>query len=451
MNRRLLSVLAIATAFHLQAADVPEFAWVLSAGGAKSDKTRCVNVDSKGNILLTGEFAGPAKFGDTEVPGAGQNDFFVAKADPEGHLLWARTGGGSGIDRGYAVATDTQGNVYVAGHYQSSDAVFGDTKLPFSGGYDLFVAKYDPNGNLLWVRTAGGEGYDYAHAIAIDPKGDVVVSGAVFGNATFGSVNIENPPGGHMFCAKYDSAGALLWVKATTGATSSYGYGIATDAACNIYIGGANSGTGKFGSVELKTPQGQDSLVVKLNAAGEVLWAATNHGEPRCLVHEITCDPQGRVWVSGMFSGKATFGAEVSETTGHKDNDAFIAHYSTDGKLQWVRTGHGPGTDYGLGVATDGKGTSFLTGEFSDTFQLAGSSLTTRGSTDIYVATFDSNGALQWLTQAGGTAGDNAYPMVHDGRGNLILGGAFSGTVRFGEHELKSSGGGDLYATKLKL
>lgn len=447
---KIRAVLFIVFLPLLARAESPSFEWVASAGGAGHDKTRIVNVDRQGNILLAGECTGPLKFGEIELKGAGQMDFFVAKCDRKGKFLWAQTGGGSAIDRGYGVAADERGNVYATGHYQSADAEFSGIRLALSGGYDVFVAKYDPDGKLLWIRAAGGEGYDFGHGIAIDPQGNAVVTGAVFGNAAFGDVKIENPPGGHLFVAKYDPAGKLLWVRTSTGKATGSGHGVAIDAEGNIYVGGPSAGLGAFGRHELKTPKGGDALVAKLSPEGEVLWVAQAHGEPSCHAHEITCDARGRVWVAGMFKGRATFGGETFSTTGEKDSDAFLAHWDSAGKLQWVRVGQGPATDYGLGVATDGGGNSFLAGEFTETFKLGGASLASRGATDIYVAAFDPTGALRWITQAGGDKNDNAYSMVHDGRGGLILGGSFGGTAHFGAQDAVSRGGNDLYVAKLK-
>ncbi len=442
-------VLLLATS--LNAAEPVRSEWAVAAGGTKHDKTRAVNVDPAGNVLLAGEMTGPAKFGAIELPGAGQMDVFVAKCSPSGGLLWARAAGGSATDRAYAVAADQAGNVYAAGHFESRDAEFDGTKVASHGGYDLFVVKYDPQGKLLWVRTAGGEGYDYAHGLSVDPQGDVVVTGAVAGHATFGDSTIENGPGGHLFCAKYSPEGRVRWVKSTEGKATGSGHGVATDGQGNIYIGGSTSGAGSFGRHALNTAKGQESLVAKLNKDGEVLWVSQQTGEPSCLVHEITCDIQGNVWAAGMFKGRAHFGSDIFESSGEKDSDAFIAHYTPDGVLQWARAGKGPATDYGLGVATDGLGNSFLCGTFAEQFTLSEKTLTSRGSGDIYIAGFDSLGSLQWIQQAGGKGGDNAYSLVHDGKGSLIMGGAFSGSSTFGSVEIQEAGGSDLYGAKWNL
>jgi hypothetical protein len=427
----------------------PAFEWATSAGGPKNEKTRSLTLDREGNVFLTGEATDEVKFGEITVKGNGI-DFFVAKLDPKGHFLWARMGGGSLIDRGYSVATDAEGSCYVTGHYQSTDADFSGTKLTNRGGYDIFVAKYDRDGKLAWIQTAGGAGYDYGHGIAVDSKGDVIVTGAVVGDSEFGDVKVPNEPGSHIFCAKYHPDGKLVWVKASSGKAGGAGQAVVVDGKDAIYIGGDFSGSGQFGDKPLVSAKGTSSLVVKLSPEGEVLWTAQNAGEPSCLFHEIACDKEGRVWASGMFKGKMTAGDETFTSTSDKDNDALICHYDTNGKLLWSRVGQGPGVDYGLGVATDGKGNSFLTGEFNADFKLGGETLHSRGSADVFVAKFDEKGGLRWITQGGGDKSDNAYTMVCDPHGNLFLGGSFAGTAKFGDASVTSAGGNDLYVAKLK-
>jgi hypothetical protein len=447
--------LAVGFALHLPLAaappeTAPAFAWATSAGGPKNEKTRAINVDRQGNVFLAGEATDEVKFGDTTLKSAGGMNFFVAKLNAQGQFQWARLGGGGLIDRGYGVAADAEGNCYVTGHYQSTDADFSGTKLINRGDYDVFVAKYDRDGKLQWVQTAGGKGYDYGHGIAVDDAGDVIVTGAVVGEADFGAAKIPNEPGSHVFCAKYHADGKLVWAKVATGAARGSGHGVAVDGGGNIYVGGLSSGAGEFGGKPLVTPKGQSALVVKLSPQGEVRWLAQEFGEASCLFHEITCDREGRVWASGMFKGKATIGTETFTTTGDKDSDALLCHFDTEGKLLWSRVGSGPGIDYGLGVTTDGHGNSFLTGEFNDTFTLAGEQLHSIGGADVYVAKFDAQGALRWLTQGGSDKTDSAYTMVCDAEGNLVFGGAIGGNAKFGNATATTAGGNDLYAAKLK-
>lgn len=429
----------------------PVFDWAAAGGGIKADKVRGLNVDRAGNVFIAGECADEITFGAGPHRGLGLNDVFVAKLDPQGRCLWSKVAGGPLIDRAYAVATDAAGNCYVTGHFQGETAGFDGQVVRGRGDYDAFVVSYDKSGGLRWVRTAGGKGYDYGHGVAVDTRGDIVVAGAVVGEAAFGDVIVPNEPGAHLFVAKYRADGELLWAKVATGKAGGSAHGVVVDGRDNIYIGGLSAGLGAFGAQALSSPKGTSALVAKLDRDGQVLWLRQHPGEPSCLFHELACDAQGRVWAAGMFKGKAVVGPDAYATTGPKDSDALLCHYDADGRLLWSRVGQGPGTDYGLGVATDGAGNAYLTGEFSEGFSLGGRRLRSRGATDVYVARFDAAGALTWLKQSGGTGSDNAYVDAMDGRGGLLIAGAFAGVQQLDHLALTSQGSGDAYVARLDL
>lgn len=428
------------------------FEWVAGGGGAKNDKTRGVTFDRQGNLFLVGETSDDGTFGGVKRQGLGGTDFFLAKVAPQGSFQWVRSLGGSLVDRGYGVATDKTGNVYVTGHYQSTDVQANGQTLPNAGDYDVFVAKYDSEGALQWVRTAGGKGYDYGHGIAVDSKGDIVVTGAVSGEAQFGDVavnagNTTRP----IFCAKYDAQGQLLWVKTTTGKFSGSGHGVGVDAKDAIYIGGSGSGVGSIGKLPLESSKGQAAVAMKLTADGDAVWAKLIPGKPSAGFHEITVDAEGRVWCAGMFKGEVTAGEQTAKTTGPKDSDGIFAHFSPTGKLEWSHVIQGPRTDYALGVTTDGTGRAFVTGEFSATATFAKKTLTAQGGTDIYTAAFDSKGALEWIIPNGGAKGDNAYTMAWHPTGRIAIAGACVAPATFGTHTMSAPGAAEAYAAVLRV
>lgn len=446
ISLRTLCLALFATSLH---AATPTFEWVAGGGGAKSDKTRAVTFDHEGNVFMAGETTDDGTFGDQKRTGLGSTDFFLTKLSKDGKFLWVRSLGGSLVDRGYGVATDAAGNAYVTGHYQSTDAQANGQTLPNAGDYDIFVAKYDPAGALLWIRTAGGKGYDYGHGIVVDSKGDIVVTGAVAGEAKFGDVTVNaGSTTRPIFCAKYDAAGALKWVKTTGGKFSGSGHGLGVDGTDSIYIGGSGGGTGTMDGVALDS-KAQAGVVLKLTPAGEAVWAAFLPGVPSAGFHEIAVDTAGRTWCAGMFKGVLNGGP--AHSTGDKDNDGVLAHFSPEGKLVWSHVLQGPATDYCLGVATDNTGRCFVTGEFSETATFAGQTLKTQGATDIFTAAFDEKGGLEWLLPTGGAKGDNAYCMAWHPSGRLIFSGACVAPATFGGQTMTSPGGAEAYGAVLLL
>lgn len=433
---RILFLTLLTTTFAT-AGNAPEMTLAVQFGGPKHDKVRCVNVDTQGNILICGEFGAEAAYGTHKISSAGDLDFFVAKLDPQGHALWAHSGGGTKVDRGYGIAADRDGNVYVTGHSQGGDAKFGDQALPNAGDYDVFVAKYSASGDLLWIKSDGGPGYDYGHGIAVSPEGKVFVTGAIVADKI-----------ARLFCTCYDGSGQRLWNRTTEGMARGSGHGVAVDAKGNAYVGGFSSGTGKLGSVELNSPNGQDILVAKFSSTGEVGWVQQGHGSKTALIHEISVDEDGYVWACGMFKNAPLVLADRTvENRG--DSDPLLTCIDPEGKRLWTITGGSPKVDYGLGITTDHHGAAVFVGEFSETFELLGQSMTSKGSTDIFIAGIDRSGALRWLTQAGGEKGDNSYTATADGDGNVLFSGSITGTANFGSHAVTSNGAQDVYVARI--
>jgi len=162
-------------------------------------------VDGLGNSYVTGGFTGSPTFGGGEAnettltsPGGITEDIFVAKYDPDGNLIWARQTGGPTssagyyvVENGYGIAVDGSGNSYVTGNFWGS-AIFGagdanETTLTSAGDWDIFVAKYDSGGNLIWAKRAGASNSDEAYGIAVDDLGNSYVTGRFNGSATFGA------------------------------------------------------------------------------------------------------------------------------------------------------------------------------------------------------------------------------------------------------------------------
>ncbi|MCB5245750.1 MAG: SBBP repeat-containing protein, partial [Candidatus Cloacimonetes bacterium] len=197
----LLVLLLLCTTFIFAQSDV--WQWVEQAGGIGNDYGRSITIDSSGNSYITGYFYGTASFGSTTLTttGSGAVDIFVAKLDSSGNWLWAKQAGGNNWDVGFGIATDSSGNSYVTGFFAES-ASFGSTTLTSSGGEDIFVAKLDSSGNWLWAKQAGGTGLDIGYGIATDSSGNSYVTGFFAESASFGSTTLTSSGGEDIFVAK---------------------------------------------------------------------------------------------------------------------------------------------------------------------------------------------------------------------------------------------------------
>lgn len=400
--------------------------FAVRAGGAViagEDVGQATATDAAGNIYITGYFSNTAVFGSTTLVSAGSEDVFLIKYDAAGTLLWVRQAGGSGPDRALGVAVNNSG-VYITGFFAST-ADFdltnpGTSQLTSAGGTDIFVAKYDADGAVQWLRRGGGSEADEGRAISIDNNG-VYVTG--FFNAT-ANFNTPSAPGTNellsggsadIFVARYTPAGGVGWLKRAGGSGSDQGNGIAVGIS-GVYVTGSFSGTANFNtpsdpsSDTLVSAGDTDIFVAMYTLASAVQWFSRAGGSSADQGNAIAVDISG-VYVTGDFQGTANFNtpsnASNNNLTSASGIDVFVARYTGIGGIGWLRRSGGNNSDRGLGIAVFNNGV-YVTGSFENTANFntpsnAGSNtLVSAGATDIFVAQYTSGGDLGWINRAGG-------------------------------------------------
>jgi hypothetical protein len=384
---------------------------------------------------------------------------FMTPATLAQELAWVRDMGGTGYDFGYGIAVGATGNTYVTGIFQGT-ATFGTFTLTAAGGasdYDIFVEKLDSAGVVQWARRMGGASADTPiGGVAVDAIGNAYITGTFFGTATFGDYTLTALPPGYsdIFVVKLDSAGVVQWARRMGGADHDSGWGIAVDAGGNTYVTGYFKNVGNFGTFYLTaSAQSQDIFVEKLDSAGVVQWARRMGGTDIDKSFGIAVDAIGNAYVTGYFSGTATFGTfTLTAAEGASHTDIFVEKLDSAGVVQWARRMGGAGAESGDGIRVDGNGNSYVTGVFQGTATFGTFTLTAAGGAsdyDIYVEKLDSAGAVQWATRMGGTGTDGGFEIVVDTSGNAYVTGDFQNTATFGTFTLTSAGGQDIFVAKL--
>jgi hypothetical protein len=404
------------------------------AAGFSDDSARAVATDPDGNVLIAGTVS--EQFPSFDPAGLNSRAF-VAKYSRSGVLQWAHkfpVPGNVGVpDEANGVASDAGGNVYVAGVVQGEFA--GQTHA--GGTRDIAVLKYSPAGNLLWARQFGSDGEDHGRALAVDAAGNVFIVGEA------GQLPLQPPLQGELFIAKYDTNGNRLWIRqwgsGGDGANRDSGRGVAVDAAGNAYMAGYipfnYAGT---------TPGGSgDGFVAKYDTNGNQVWFSRIRGLGPDEANAIAVAADGNtIYVTGRtnsdFDQPGFPPADVAPDICCYAPDAFVARLDGSGALQWVHnlsslTQAGPShyLDIGTSIATDANGSAlFITGYTQGVMPGDAS----RGAQDIFVARYASSGARTWVRQFGadipasGTRDDAGYGITLDGAGDLFVVGEAHGT-----------------------
>lgn len=156
-----------------------QWLWASQSAGSGSEWCNGIAIDSASNIYIAGGFDLDTSFGATNLIHQGwtYQDVFAAKLDSAGNWIWASGAGGINEDWAYGIAADAGGNVYLTGIFDSAATTFGDTTLSCLGAADIFAAKLDSLGNWLWVAQAGGTDNEWSHSVCVDGNGEVYLAG----------------------------------------------------------------------------------------------------------------------------------------------------------------------------------------------------------------------------------------------------------------------------------
>jgi Ca2+-binding RTX toxin-like protein len=411
-------------------------------------------IDAVGNIIVSGINTGSIN---NQIP-QGQRDVFLAKYDSTGGLLWIQQLGSSINDSITTQTVDINGNVTVgfqivnasnsyAGYIIIRVAPDGNTtwtKVFFKviasdliaehridnngniivSGFrngSVFVDKYKIEGNsLAWSAQIPYSGVTHVQTNLVD-SGDNIIQ--------VGHINSSIPLPGEarqgtedVFVIKYSSKdGTILWAR-QIGSTGFNSIKVAKiDNYDNVIIG-ATGGGSFYGQT---SQGGQDGFVAKYAAAGNLLWARQLSSSGTENIIDITTDNNGNVIVTGVTTGS------LLGQTNQGGKDVFVAKYSSDGNLLWVRQLGSVGEDGVVGTSTDTDGNIILRTTFL-------SPVTNSSNNDVIVTKYDVNGNLLWTKLL--DVNNSFSRTTVDAKGNIIIAGEttsnVSGQINKGVHDI---------------
>ncbi|PCH65271.1 MAG: hypothetical protein COC01_10015, partial [Bacteroidetes bacterium] len=363
---------------------------------------------------------------------------------------WANSIGGTNYENSYGIAVDNSGNVIITGSFKGTvdfDPGAGDFSLTASASNsDIFFAKYDKSGALIWAKQLGGTSIDNSYAVAVDDTGNIYLTGSFFQTADFdpdtGTSNLvaDGATGTDIFFAKYNTNGGYVWAKIITGPNAGdQGQDITVDKNGYVYVVGKCRDTVDFdpgvGVAENVASSFDDIFVAKYDNAGEYIWAKIVGGSNYDAANGVAVDDSGNVFVGGWFQLTVDFdpGVDSVKLTSTGSADIFILKLNSAGNYVWVKTIGGGALDQVTALAMDKDGDIYAVGTAEGGIDFnagAGTDiLNNNGSNDAFVTKYSNAGNYQWAINIGGGSYDYAYGVDVDIRKNVYLIGAHYGTI----------------------
>jgi hypothetical protein len=412
-----------------------------------------INNVTKGAFSNTGDFFVTSRAGigattpEAELHVLG--NAFVSPTTPSGNPLWYKTIN-SPTSSVYvqSVATDSNGNVIICGHYQSTSAfpIGNGFLLPSSTQQAAFIIKYDSSGTPQWFNVVDGASFDYGQNVATDSVGNVYFCGHYISSSSVSIGNGQTLPsstgsGYDVFLIKYNSSGQAQGGITIRGSGSDFGEHAATDPSGNIYLAGRYNSTSTISignGLTIPISSGIDAILVKYNSTATPLWFKTINGTSSDYGTSVATDSNGNVYFCGYYSSTSTVslggGLSLPISSG---TDAFIVKYDSSGNPLWFKTINGTSSDYGENLATDSNGNVYFSGQYftsTSTISLGnGLSLPANSTTtgrDAFIVKYDSNGNALWFKTLVGSNNVYAHGVATDSDGSVYV---------FGRHDSTSA------------
>jgi hypothetical protein len=447
---------------------MPNRLWGTYYGGSLDDYGDALAIDASGNVYLggtTNSTTDIASTGAWDVTLGGPQDAFLVKFSSSGSRIWGTYYGGSGYDDVNAVATDASGNVYLAGHTQSTAdiASTGAYDVTLGGTKDAFLVKFSSTGSRIWGTYYGGSDSDDGNAVATDASGNVYLAGYTSSTtdiASTGAYDVTLSGSYDAFLVKFSSTCSRIWGTYYGGSVYDYGNALATDASGNVYLGGTTNSTTDIAStgawdVTLVGPQ--DAFLVKFSSSGSRIWGTYYGGSGSNNVNAVATDASGNVYLAGHTQSTADIASTGAyDVTYGGEYDAFLVKFSSSGSRIWASYYGGSGQDLGSGIATDASGNVYVGGTTQSTTDIASTGaydVTFSERCDAFLVKFSSSGSRIWGTYYGGSVYDYGNALATDASGNVFLTGYTTSTTDIastGAYDVTLGGNADAFLVKFE-
>ncbi|MFH1677146.1 MAG: PKD domain-containing protein, partial [bacterium] len=378
------------------------------------------------------------------------------------NLVWAKSAGGIDEDNGYGITTLSDNSTVVTGYFEGT-ATFGQdepcqTQLVSAGSGDIFIARYNVDGTLVWAKRAGGTSREQGYGITALSDDSTVITGEIRETVIFGEgeSNETQLGGGYysdIFIARYNPDGTLAWAKRAGSETGFFGddSGSAitslpddSTVVTGTFYENAIFGEGEANQTQLVSSGDTDIFIARYNPDGTLAWAKQAGGVSWDASRGIAALSDDSTIVTGHYWQNAIFGAgepgETALTTAGSFACFFIARYSADGSLAWAKGVEGNDGEFGYGITSLSDNSAVVVGNFwgTATFgpgEINQTQFVSVDASNIFIAHYNLDGTLAWAKNVEGLGWDTAFGVTTLSDNSTVLTGSFQGTATFGPGE----------------
>ncbi|MRG97920.1 hypothetical protein [Polyangium spumosum] len=408
-----------------------------------------IGASKTGELVLVGTMEGSVNFGDAgTLKAATKSDIFVAWLGQDGKIKRARRFGDSGRHVPVGMVVDAQGGVVISG-LADGNLDFGGGPLADLGGGDAFVAALGPNGEFRYALRVGDAMMQNGGEIALAEDGSVYWSGSFDGSINIGGHTLTSAGNSDVFVARIDKTGKVLWAKSLGGPGTESDGSLVIDTKGQVVLSGYYEGAPDLGKGALPdTGQADGEMVVALDTSGKVLWAKGAPNKTGFFGFAMQAG-ESATYLVGSVAGSIDFLGSNLTAQGSTGEGLGVVQIDSAGKV--LRADVYPVERLGQVYTAPLKGGGLvLSGHFQGSIDLGGKKLTSEGEEDLFVAWMNTQGRIERAERLGGKEHERIGDMAITPDGHIALTGMFEGTMNLGSGDLTSAKGPDAFVALLR-
>lgn len=329
------------------------------------------------------------------------------------------------------VVTDRFGNLYAVGWFNSADFVIDGTSIPLYGDFSAFIVKFDEDLSLQWARSVGNNSLDLAQAAHLDNDNNLIVSGYFYSTSVqFDCFTLQRASRSEMFVAKYDHDGNVQWAKGTQGMDSGFWVDISVNTVNDVILTTSFvSGGVSLGDKSVTGTGGYDSFIASLTESGNVSWMRSFGGVDGPMPDYITgldTDSDDNIVVTGFFESDFMKFDDILIPKRTFSENFFVAKLTNEGTTLWAKGSAKDSDSGGYDIAVDKNNNIFVTGRFfNGETAFDNISLSGEGYADIFVVEYTPAGIATRAKSFGGPLFESGQKLALDAAGNVVVSGYF--------------------------
>lgn len=368
--------------------------------------------------------------------------------------LWSQTITNADDVTVLASTTDADGNLFIAGKFTVSLTLGGSTFVNSgpSNTNDVYVAKYDEDGVLLWSTSFGGTGDEDIEDVAVDSNGDVILVGSYRSTALLvGATTLVNAGQSDFFAIKLNGdTNVPIWAQSFGSVGKDAGASAVADSAGNIYAIGSFSGTVDFGTgTDLVSNGARDVVLLSLNGStGASNWAKNEGGSGDEFAEDLEL-ATGDTLAYAVTTQSVRYFHDMTQLQANGATDIVIGKVDrSTGATTWINIYGGTSFDSIESITVDDSGDIYAAGYFYDSISFGGATLTSNGLADVFVVKLGADGSHSQSNGYGGAGFDSAE-SISVANSKLYITGYFQDSATFGGPTVEAAGETDVFVVKL--